>query len=149
MSKQHEPMEVIDRRTKLDTEPASEEAQTLVLEPELSLVDIDRVYDDPLPIFDRVLIRRNAEATTFAGTSFFIPESARKSANRGVVVTTAKFYIVEGKSFPMKELVVPGDIVTFSGFNTEDIELDEGTFTLCSVFDLKLIEKCHFKLGVS
>jgi hypothetical protein len=49
----------------------------------------------------------------------------------------------------MKELVVPGDIVTFSGFNTEDIELDEGTFTLCSVFDLKLIEKCHFKLGVS
>jgi hypothetical protein len=64
-------------------------------------------------------------------------------------VTTAKFYIVEGKSFPMDELVVPGDIVTFSGFNTEDIELDEGTFTLCSVFDLKLIEKCHFKLGVS
>jgi co-chaperonin GroES (HSP10) len=152
----NEPFTVVDKRKRVieaDQAAVIETEEPLTIEEApvqaRGIGELDRVYDDPLPIFDRVLIRRNAEATTFAGTQFFIPESARKSANRGVVVATAHFYIVEGKAFPMVELVKPGDVVTFSGFNTEDIEMEEGTFTLCSVFDLKLVEKCHVALGVS
>jgi co-chaperonin GroES (HSP10) len=152
MTKHHEPMEVIDRRTQTiqaDAQALTGTEPVPSPEPERGIGELDRVYDDPKPIFDRVLIMRNASATVWRGTKFIIPETAQKSANRGVVVATADFYIVEGKAFPVKDIVEPGDLVTFSGFNTEDIDVDGETFTLCSVFDLKLIEKCHFALGVS
>jgi co-chaperonin GroES (HSP10) len=148
----HEPFEIVDRRTKAadeSAEPQPPENEIDALVEPISLAEVDRIYSDPVPIFDRVLIRRNAKETTWGGTHFVIPESAQKSANRGVVVACADFYIIEGQSFPMVNVVKPGDVVTFSAFNTEDIDCDGEVFTLCSVFDLKLIEKVSFALGVS
>lgn len=137
----HEPLEIIDRRT--GSADAIEETALI------TLAEVERAYADPLPIFDRILIRQGAQQTVFAGTTFVIPESARKAPNQGVVVATAESYIVEGKSFPMVELVKPGDLVTFSAFNTEEIERDGAKFVLCSIFDVKLIERVTFAIGAA
>lgn len=154
MAKQQEPMRIVDRRRA--TIAADEAALTgteenfPVEEKPLvipnTVIEVDRVYDEPLPIFDRVLIRQGEKETFFAGTPIFIPEVAKKAPNMGVVVATGKFYIVEGKQFPMDELLRPGDMVIFSTTNFEAVKIDGEEFMLGSIYDVKLIQKVHFAI---
>ena len=145
-----EKFEVVDRRTQ-----AGEKESELGLneklneitsdqEPQIVLADLDRVYDDPTPIFNYVLVRQDAAETTWNGTRFLIPENVRKSPNEGVVVATAKWYIVDGKQFPMADVINPGDIVKFSRYNGEEVAVDEETFVLVSIFDVKFARKVHY-----
>ncbi|HZP06791.1 MAG TPA: co-chaperone GroES [Terracidiphilus sp.] len=147
-------MEISDRRAmtiKADaealtgTEPEATEPQPAIQ----TVAEVDRVYGDPLPIFDRILIKQGAPETTWGESRIVIPDYVQKAPNMGAVVACAKHYIVDGKAFPMDELVKPGDLVTFSKFNAEEIERDGETYVLCSVFDVKLIESVSFALGVS
>jgi co-chaperonin GroES (HSP10) len=156
------PFEIVDRRKIKETQqapgdPAAENQAVEAITPAEFTKDeleslysgrkiqtVERVYDDPLPIFNHVLIRRMAKETVYGGTRFVIPESAQQSPNRGVVVATAATFIWEGKSFPMSDQVKVGDLVVFGAFNTEDIKVGDEIFTLCSVWDIKLVESCHF-----
>lgn len=155
-------MEIVDRRKRtieVDTanDPGTDlRAAVIAVIPETEIVpsqgtvsEVDRIYGDPLPIFDRILIKQGALETTWGDARIVIPENVQKAPNMGAVVATAKHYIVDGKSFDMKELVKPGDLVTFSRFNAEEIERDGEKYILCSIFDVKLIESVSFALGVS
>lgn len=131
-------MEIIDRRKTVEAEPVP-----------ASVSEVDRVYSDPVPIFDRILIRQGATKTTWGESNFVIPQAYEKAPNMGVVVAASEHYIVDGKQFPMADMVKPGDIVTFSVINAEEIERDGERFALCSIFDVKLIERVSYALGVS
>ena len=151
-----EPLEIKDRRTQTiaaDREALTGTEEPLSIEeapdmfPRGTLEEVERVYADPIPIFDRILVRVGAAETYYQGTKFVIPESARKAPNVGVVVATANFYIVDGKPFPMAELVKPGDMVRFSHFNFEEIDIDGDKFQIGSIFDVKLIHQVTYAVG--
>lgn len=143
----HEPLEVIDRRTQsADGYPFGQLMESATAN---VIAEVDRVYDDPVPIFDRILVRQNAAETVWGGTRFVIPESVRQSPNEGVVVATAEFFIVNGKKFPMKDIVKPGDIVKFSKYNAEEVKCDDETFALVNIFDVKFVRKEHYALDQS
>ena len=150
-------MEITDRRAmtiKVDeealtgTEPATGESEAPAIIP-ATVSEVDRVYDDAVPIFDRILIKQGAVEATWGNSRIVIPDYAQKAPNMGAVVACAKHYIVDGKAFPMEEMVKPGDLVTFSRFNAEEIERNGEKYVLCSIFDVKLIESVSFALGVS
>ena len=164
MKTQPELMEVIDRRSQTaDTAAAPYEGENpfkdlmathdwRVTTPpaiETSVLVAPCIYDDPRPRFDHVLISRNETETTWHGTSFIIPETVKKAPNVGVVIAISDFYIVDGKTFPTSDVVNPGDIVTFSNYNAEDLKRDGKEFAMVSVFDLKLIEKRRFAVEAS
>lgn len=132
-----------DREALTGTEPlAIEEARGII-------TDLDRVYEDPVPIFDRILVLQGKAETVYQGTRFVIPDTAQKAPNVGVVVATAKFYIVDGKPFPMADLLKPGDMVRFSHFNFEEIDIDGEKFQIGSIFDVKLIHSVHIAVAAS
>lgn len=140
-------MEIVDRRKKtIEADVAAEPEPAVQV---ASVAEVDRVYGDALPIFDRILIKQGAVETSWGATRIVIPEYIQKAPNMGAVVACAKHYIVDGKAFPMDELVKPGDLVTFSRFNAEEIERNGETYILCSIFNVKLIESVSFALGVS
>lgn len=107
---------------------------------------VEAVYGDPIPLFNHILVAREVAETTWNGSTLYIPETAQKSPNCGVVVEVGPFYIYQGNVRPISEIVNPGDIVTFSQYNVEDVQKGENTYCICSVFDLKLVEK---KYGTS
>lgn len=139
MTKQHEPFEIVDKRK------AGENGVSLVTPKSPIILSAERVYEDPRPRFDYVLVARKEAETTWNGTKFFIPETVVKKPNQGVVIAVSDFYIVDGKTFPTADIVRPGDVVTFGNFQAEDVARDGKEFSLVSVFDLKLIEKVHFE----
>ena len=134
----HEPVEIVDRRAQ-----SMEESQS---QPASVLTEVDRVFDEPLPLFNQILVRKEAAETYFQGTRFVIPEASRKSPNEGVVVAIGSFYIVDGKQFLMKEIVNPGDLVKFSVYNGEDVQIDGETFHLISIFDVKFVKRVHYAI---
>jgi chaperonin GroES len=78
------------------------------------------------PLYDRVVIRRNAEEETTAG-GIVLPGSAKEKPNQGEVVATG-----EGKALDSGELrplaVKVGDTVVFgqyAGSNTIEIDGEE------------------------
>ncbi len=152
-----DPNEIIDRRGSKKTKPVEVVVQedevlaevldpTPPLKPEVVIQPVETVYDNPVPIFDRILVLRMAKETVWAGTKIIVPDIAQKSPNRGVVVATAKHYIVDGKQFEMSELVKPGDLVTFSSFNVEDVTVDGETYGLTTIFDIKLIQSGSYAI---
>ena len=100
------------------------------------LSDIPRVYDDPSPMSNHVLVKQAAAETTYAGTKFVIPDTARQSPNEGVVVAV-------GPKVDPSELV-PGDLVTFGRYNAEPITVSGEDFVLVSFHDIKLRQKVTF-----
>ena len=46
----------------------------------------------------------------------------------------------------MSELVKPGDLVTFSSFNVEDVTVDGETYGLTTIFDIKLIQSGSYAI---
>ncbi len=128
-------MEVLDNRKK-------------VIEEGITLAEVDRVYSDPEPIKNYVLVRQNAKETTYHGTRFVIPESAQQNPNKGVVVAVGPDLapkMVEDKQVP--GLVKPGDVVTFGRFNAEAIEVDNEPFMLVCWHDVKLIQRVAYAIN--
>lgn len=123
-------METVDRRT-VNGERAPKEFDLS------QLANIPRVYGAPRPHGKNVLVKQNAAETTYYGTRFEIPESARQSPNQGVVVSVGP-EIVECK---------PGDLVTFGLMNAEPIEISHEIFQLVSIYDVKLIEEVTYALN--
>jgi co-chaperonin GroES (HSP10) len=144
MNERHEPIEIVDRRTK------AADSSALIEEPEqVTLSEVDRVYSDPSPIKNYVLVRQNAKETFYAGTKFVIPETAQQSPNKGVVVAVGPELIVrDAEGNTISGLVKGGDIVTFSRFNAEPIDIDGEEFQLVRFTDIKLIESVTYALGV-
>lgn len=105
---------------------------------------VDRVYSDPTPIKDYLLVRQNAKETTYYGTRFVIPESAQQHPNKGVVVAVGPDLLpTEEKPGPVK----PGDIVTFGKYNCEPVDVDSEEFQLVRFLDVKLVEAVTFAIG--
>src|ERR1700679_3897281 len=121
-----------------------------VAEPEKSIESVDRVYEDAVPLFKNVLIKKGAREATWGDAHILIPDYVQKAPNMGAVVAKSKWWIVGSELKPLDdEMVKVGDLVTFSMFNTEDVNRDAEDYLLCSVYDLKLIERVTFALGVS
>ena len=138
MSTQPEVMEVVDRRHTADPEPVD-----LV-----TLAEVDRVYSEPLPILNYLLVRQNAKETTYHGTRFAIPESAQQHPNKGVVVAIGpelKPFSDNGDRLPGP--VKPGDVVTFGRFNAEPIDIDGETYQLVRFNDIKLVESVTYAIN--
>ena len=134
MSTQPEVMEVVDRRHTAEPEPVD-----LV-----TLAEVDRVYSEPLPILNYLLVRQNAKETTYHGTRFAIPESAQQHPNKGVVVAIGpELKGSEEKAGPVK----PGDVVTFGRFNAEPIDIDGETYQLVRFNDIKLVESVTYAIN--
>lgn len=112
-----------------------------------NLLAPDTVYDSPVPIFNRILVLRQAKEAIWKGTRIIVPDIAQKDTNRGVVVATAESYIVGGVAFPMKDLVRPGDLCFFGPFNMDNIEVDGQVYGLCTIFDVQLIQKAHWAVA--
>jgi co-chaperonin GroES (HSP10) len=100
--------------------------------------EVDRVYSDPEPILDRVLVMQGAAETFYAGTKFVIPESSRQAPNKGVVVKVGP---AEGA------VCKPGDIVTFSRFNAEPIDIDGEIYQMVRWCDIKLVERVTYAIA--
>ena len=93
-----DPKEIVDRRHNKKTEPVEviaqeDEVLAEVLDPDptpepkpVVIQPVETTYDNPVPIFDRVLVLRMAKETVWAGTKIIVPDVAQKSPNRGVVV---------------------------------------------------------------
>jgi co-chaperonin GroES (HSP10) len=105
-------------------------------------------YESPKPIFDRILVKLNPEESdlAFGSSHIFIPDSAKRSSNKGVVVSVADSYIVNGIPQPMNNLVGVGDIVTIGEHNREEIKFDNQIFYLVRIHDVKLITRIIYKL---
>ncbi len=128
-------MEVIDNRT----------STVGIEEPEpIGLSEVDRVYSNPSPIKNYLLVRQAAKETFYSGTKFVIPETAQKSPNKGVVVAVGpELKGDDERPGPVK----PGDVVTFSRYNAEPIEIDGEEFQLVRFTDIKLIESVSYAIG--
>jgi co-chaperonin GroES (HSP10) len=133
-------MEVIDNRTSSIGTDEPEETPAAA-----SLAEVDRVYGDPSPIRNYVLVRQSAKETFYAGTRFVIPETAQQSPNKGVVVAVGPELIRVADDLPGP--VKPGDVVTFSRFNAEPIDIDGEEFQLVRFTDIKLIESVSYAIG--
>ena len=146
-------LEVIDRRTqaaKDADEGMIKDAgigKVQLVDPEpafTTLAEVDRVYSEPLPIKDYLLVRQNAKETTYHGTRFVIPESAQEHPNKGVVVAVGpELAGSETVAAPVK----PGDVVTFGRYNAEPIDIDGETYQLVRFHDVKLVESVTYAIG--
>ena len=122
----------VDRR-KLDAEGEVKEPVFTLTAPELS-------YEAPLPMSDYLLIKQNARETTYAGTLFLIPDSARKDADWGVVIKCGPDVA--------KGVVNPGDLVKFRSYNAETLRVNNEDFILLNVHDLQLRQAGTYVLNV-
>ena len=122
----------VDRR-KLDAEGEVKEPVFTLTAPELS-------YEAPLPMSDYLLIKQNARETTYAGTLFLIPDSARKDADWGVVIKVGPDV--------SKGVVNPGDLVKFRSYNAETLRVNNEDFILLNVHDLQLRQAGTYVLNV-
>ena len=151
MNERHEPFQVVDRRTKEADSSALTGTEVLDSVPivEINVIaEVDRIYSDPTPTRDSVLIRQNAAETTWAGTRFVIPDSARQNPNKGVVVAVGP-ELAPKESADGTEItgpVKPGDMVTFGRFNAEPIDIDGEEFQLVRFHDVKLVESVTYAL---
>lgn len=136
-------MEVIDNRTFNAEGEVSEsvEQQNLV-----QLAEVPRVYEADKPLRDFIFIKQAAEETSYAGNRFVIPDAYRQAPNMGVVVAVGPWIRDEfdGEKLVREADVQPGDIVTFSKFNIEPIQIDDEVFMLCSIHDVKARKKVSY-----
>jgi co-chaperonin GroES (HSP10) len=139
-----EPVIVDRRRFTADGLPNIDQVLAEVEAEQASILTPDTVYDSPVPIFNRILVLRQAKEAIWKGTRIIVPDIAQKDTNRGIVVAVSEHYIVNGVQHPMKELVKPGDLVTFGPFNVDTIEVDGQVYGLCTIFDVQLIQSCHY-----
>jgi co-chaperonin GroES (HSP10) len=150
MSKQHEPLAIVDRRSHPEADgripKVDPDGVTAIHDnPDtVTLAEVDRVYSEPTPIKDYLLVRQNAKETVYHGTRFLIPESAQEHPNKGVVVATGPdLWRTEPPAAPVK----PGDVVTFGRYNAEEIEIDGEIYQLVRFHDIKLVESVTYAIN--
>ena len=81
------------------------------------------------PIGERVLIKPMKEEETTAG-GIYIPETAKEKKKQGVVVEI-------GTTSDDNELPVQkGDLILYTGYNTEELELNGEKFLIIDISDI-------------
>ncbi len=81
------------------------------------------------PIGERVLIKPMKEEEKTAG-GIYIPETAKEQKKQGVVVEI-------GTGDDDKELPVQkGDLIIYTGYSTEDLEIDGEEYLIINVSDI-------------
>ncbi len=81
------------------------------------------------PIGERVLIKPMKEEEKTAG-GIYIPETAKEQKKQGVVVEI-------GTADDDKELPVQkGDLIIYTGYSTEDLEIDGEEYLIINVSDI-------------
>lgn len=125
--KEEEAFTVVDKRGHVEEQVAK------------LITELPRTYDDPRPLGENCLIKANAKQTIYRGTQFVIPDVAQESPNMGVVVAI-------GPKVGSDEMK-PGDLVTFSRYNAEDIDVDGEAYKLVSIHDIKLRQSVTFAVA--
>lgn len=138
--KEEDTFTVVDRR-RAPTEANVEEVDIPSAPTAALITEVPKTYQHPRPVGENVLIKSGAAKTLYDGTSFIIPDVAQQSPNMGIVVSV-------GARVNPEDLKV-GDLVTFSRFNTEDVDVDGETFKLCSVHDIKFVSTVHYAVAAS
>jgi len=80
------------------------------------------------PIGKRVLIKPVKEEERTKG-GIYIPDSAKEKKKQGVVVEVGS---MEEKEFPVKK----GDIILYSGYSSEELEMDGEKFLILESKDV-------------
>ena len=101
------------------------------------LVEAPKVYDDPKPLNDRVLIKQQAAETVYAGTTFVIPDVAQKNPNAGIVIAI-------GPEVDAEKDCAPNDLVIFNRYSAEEITLDGEQFVHVSKHDIHLRQRVSY-----
>jgi co-chaperonin GroES (HSP10) len=101
------------------------------------LHDAPKVYDDPRPLNDRVLIKQHVAETIFAGTTFVIPDVAQKSPNAGIVIAI-------GPEVDAEKDCAPNDLVIFNVYSAEEVHLDGERFIHVSKHDIHLRQRVTY-----
>lgn len=104
------------------------------------LAEAPKVYDDPRPLNDRVLIKQHVAETTFAGTKFVIPEVAQKHPNAGVVIAI-------GPEVDPEKDCAPNDLVIFNVYSAEEVHLDGERFVHVSKHDIHLRQRVTYAVA--
>ena len=106
------------------------------------LQESPKIYDDPKPLNDRVLIKQQAAETTYAGTTFIIPDVAQKNPNAGIVIAI-------GPEVDAEKDCAPNDLVIFNRYSAEEITLDGEQFVHVSKHDIHLRQRVTYAVGQS
>lgn len=101
------------------------------------LSEAPKIYDDPRPLNDRVLIKQHVAETVFAGTTFVIPQVAQKHPNAGLVIAI-------GPEVDAEKDCAPNDLVIFNVYSAEDITLDGERFVHVSKHDIHLRQRVSY-----
>jgi co-chaperonin GroES (HSP10) len=101
------------------------------------LAEAPKVYDDPKPLNDRVLIKQHAAETVYAGTTFVIPAVAQKNPNAGIVIAI-------GPEVDAEKDCAPNDLVIFNRYSAEEITLDGEQFVHVSKHDIHLRQRVSY-----
>jgi co-chaperonin GroES (HSP10) len=101
------------------------------------LAEAPKVYDDPKPLNDRVLIKQHAAETVYAGTTFVIPDVAQKNPNAGIVIAI-------GPEVDSMNDCAPNDLVIFNRYSAEEITLDGEQFVHVSKHDIHLRQRVTY-----
>jgi co-chaperonin GroES (HSP10) len=115
--------------------------KTHVTDAEVSkfLAEAPKVYDDPKPLNDRVLIKQHAAETVYAGTTFVIPDVAQKNPNAGIVIAI-------GPEVDAEKDCAPNDLVIFNRYSAEEIALDGEQFVHVSKHDIHLRQRVSYAI---
>ena len=115
---------------------------TAVTDAEVSkfLAEAPKVYDDPKPLNDRVLIKQHAVETTYAGTTFIIPDVAQKNPNAGIVIAI-------GPEVDAEKDCAPNDLVIFNRYSAEEVTLDGEQFVHVNKHDIHLRQRVSYAVS--
>lgn len=106
------------------------------------LAEAPKVYDDPKPLNDRVLIKQQSAETVYAGTTFIIPEVAQKNPNCGIVIAI-------GPDVDLEKDCAPNDLVIFNRYSAEEITLDGEQFVHVNKHDIHLRQRVTYATHAS
>jgi len=91
------------------------------------------------PLANFVLIQRIDESVELTPGGMVIPEIGQVKSNKGRVVAVGEGRIIGDKIVPIP--LVEGDIVLFSKYGAEDVQLDGQDYLLLRYDEIKLKEK--------
>jgi co-chaperonin GroES (HSP10) len=118
-------------------EAASESVAVTDAEVSKFLSEAPKVYDEPKPLNDRVLIKQHAAETVYAGTTFLIPDVAQKNPNAGIVIAI-------GPEVDADKDCAANDLVIFNRYSAEEITLDGEQFVHVSKHDIHLRQRVSY-----
>jgi co-chaperonin GroES (HSP10) len=123
-------------------EVVAEQSPVAVTDAEVSkfLQEAPRIYEDPIPLNDRVLIKQKDAETTYAGTTFIIPDVAQKNPNAGVVIAI-------GPEVDAIKDCGPGDLVIFNVYSAEEVVLESQRFVHCSKHDIHMRQRVTYAVA--